>query len=184
MGFLFHFFRCIIDIRFEKNQLFDLVILTMKFITLQFLGVAMLMMLYTFAVPLSEERQGGEENEMQREGTEMQRGRINLDGNEPGGEEDRDCPCWKCWNMCSNFEPEEEERRRLTDEMQNEEGEEERRGQTNEMQREGVEMQRGGGGGGEGGKQMLKRDGGGTGFGCDLENHLQGGGWIQLLGEC
>merc|ERR1711941_240390 len=126
---------------------FDLVILTMKFITLQFLGVAMLMMLYTFAVPLSEERQGGEENEMQREGTEMQRGRINLDGNEPGGEE-------------------------------------ERRGQTNEMQREGVEMQRGGGGGGEGGKQMLKRDGGGTGFGCDLENHLQGGGWIQLLGEC
>merc|ERR1719433_2233988 len=116
-------------------------------------------MLYTFAAPLSEERQGGEENEMQREGTEMQRGRINLDGNEPGDEEDRDCPCWKCWNMCSNFEPEEEERR----------------GQTNEMQREGAEMQRGGGGGGE--KQMLKRDGGGTGFGCDLENHLQGGGW-------
>merc|ERR1712117_999146 len=125
------------------------------------------MMVYTFAAPLSEERQG-EENEMQREGAEMQRGRINLDGNEPGDEEDRDCPCWKCWNMCSNSEPEEEERR----------------GQPNEMQREGVEMQRGGGGGGEGGKQMLKRDGGGTGFGCDLENHLQGGGWIQLLGEC
>merc|ERR1711879_623659 len=183
MGFLFHFFCCIIDIHFEKTHYFDLIILTMKFIALQFLGVAMLMMLYTFAAPLSEERQGGEENEMQREGAEMQRGRLNLDGNEPGDEEDRDCPCWKCWNMCSNFEPE-EERRRLTDEMQNEEGEEERRGQTNEMQREGVEMQRGGGGGGEGGKQMLKRDGGGTGFGCDLENHLQGGGWIQLLGEC
>merc|ERR1711879_956130 len=156
MGFLFHFFCCIIDIHFEKTHYFDLIILTMKFIALQFLGVAMLMMLYTFAAPLSEERQGGEENEMQREGAEMQRGRINLDGNEPGDEE---------------------ERRRLTDEMQNEEGEEERRGQTNEMQREGVEMQRGGGGGGEG-KQMLKRDGGGTGFGCDLENHLQGGGWI------
>merc|ERR1711879_1071286 len=122
MGFLFHFFCCIIDIHFEKTHYFDLIILTMKFIALQFLGVAMLMMLYTFAAPLSEERQGGEENEMQREGAEMQRGRINLDGNEPGDEEDRDCPCWKCWNMCSNFEPEEGERRRLTDEMQNEEG--------------------------------------------------------------
>merc|ERR1712062_898980 len=44
------------------------VILTMKFITLQFLGVAMLMMLYTLAAPLSDERQGGEDNEMLREG--------------------------------------------------------------------------------------------------------------------
>merc|ERR1712043_24003 len=97
------------------------------------------------------ERQGGEENEMQREETEMQRGRINLDGNEPGDEEDRDCPCWKCWNNCDqpwtrmNFGAQED-----------------RRGQTAEMQREGAEIQRRGGGGE--GKQMLKRDGGGTGF--------------------
>merc|ERR1712038_248618 len=58
---------------FRKTQLFDLIILTMKFITLQFLGVAMLMMLYTFAVPLSEERQGGG-NDMIRGGNEMLRG--------------------------------------------------------------------------------------------------------------
>merc|ERR1711879_927358 len=83
MGFLFHFFCCIIDIRFEKTQLFDFVILKMKFITVQFLGVAMLMMLYTFAAPLSEERQGGEENEMQREGTEMLRGTDLIRGGKP-----------------------------------------------------------------------------------------------------
>merc|ERR1712062_131438 len=117
------------------------VILTMKFITLQFLGVAMLMMLYTLAAPLSDERQGGEDNEMLREGFR--------------GEEN---------------------------EMLREGFRGERRGQSNEMQKRGrgAEMQRRGSGGE--GKQMLKRDGGGTGFGCDLENHLQGGGWIQLLG--
>merc|ERR1711879_788948 len=129
------------------------------------------------------ERQGGEENEMQREGTEMQRGRINLDGNEPGDEEDRDCPCWKCWNNCKNFGGGvEEERRGLTNEMQNEEGEEERRGQTNEMQREGAEVQREGGaevqrGGEEEGSSV-------PGLGCDLQDHLQGGGQIHLLGSC
>merc|ERR1711879_601649 len=120
-----------------------------------------------------------------------------------GDEEDRDCPCWKCWNMCSNFEPEEEERRRLTDEMQNEEGEEERRGQTNEMQREGAEMQRKEGaemqreGGAEvqreGGAEMQREGGaevqrGGEeegssvpGLGCDLQDHLQGGGRFIFL---
>merc|ERR1711879_935371 len=160
---------------------------------------AMLMMLYTFAVPLSEERQGGEENEMQREGTEMQRGRINLDGNEPGDEEDRDCPCWKFWNNCKNFGGGvEEERRGLTNEMQNEEGEEERRGQTNEMQREGAEMQRKEGAEmqREGGAEVQREGGaevqrGGEeegssvpGLGCDLQDHLQGGGQIHLLGSC
>merc|ERR1711879_945683 len=67
MGFLLNFFCFIIDIRFEKNQFFDLIILTMKFIFFQFLGVAMLMMLYAFAAPLSEERRR-EENEMMQNG--------------------------------------------------------------------------------------------------------------------
>merc|ERR1711879_992458 len=115
------------------------------------------------------------------------------------GEEDRDCPCWKCWNNCKNFGGGvEEERRGLTNEMQNEEGEEERRGQTNEMQREGgAEVQR------EGGAEMqreggaeVQREGGAEvqrggeeegssvpGLGCDLQDHLQGGGQIHLLGS-
>merc|ERR1712004_391580 len=81
---------------FRKTQYFYLVILTMKFITLQFLGVAMLMMLYTFAVPLSEERQGGEENEMLREGfrgeeNEMLREGGNVMQNGPGEEEEPKC---------------------------------------------------------------------------------------------
>merc|ERR1711953_342239 len=127
---------------FRENSLFRFDHLIMKFITLQFLGVAMLMMLYTLAAPLSDERQG-EDNEMLREGFRGEENEVLRAGFRGG-----------------------------------------RRGQTNEMQKRGrgAEMQRQGSGGE--GKLMLKRDGGGTGFGCDLENHLQGGGWIQLLGEC
>merc|ERR1712004_441859 len=100
---------------FRKTQLFDLIILTMKFITLQFLGVAMLMMQYTFAAPLSEER---------RKETEMLRG-------------------------------------------------------GNEMLRGGNEMLRGG--------KPMRREEASTsapGYGCDLEDHLQGGGTLHLLGSC
>merc|ERR1712062_598619 len=133
------------------------------------------------------ERQGGEENEMQREGTEMQREGTemqreggNLMQNGPGDEKERDCPCWKCWipswtdgcwkcwDNCKRFPGEGEERRGLTNEEPN--------GGV------GTETQRGGGEG-ERGKQMLREDGG-IRHGCDLDNHLQGGGWIQLLGEC
>merc|ERR1712062_786623 len=131
------------------------IILIMKFITLQFLCVAMLMMLYTLAAPLSDERQGGEDNEMLRVGVRGEENEMLREG----------------------FRGEENEVLRAGFRGG-------RRGQTNEMQKRGrgAEMQRRGSGGE--GKKMLKRDGGGTGFGCDLENHLQGGGWIQLLGEC
>merc|ERR1712004_614895 len=93
---------------FRKTQLFDLIILTMKFITLQFLGVAMLMMQYTFAAPLSEERR--KETEMLRGGNEMLRG----------------------------------------------------------------------------GKPMRREEASTSapGYGCDLEDHLQGGGTLHLLGSC
>merc|ERR1711941_110260 len=80
----------------------------------------------------------------------------------------------------------EEERGGLNKEMQNGGEETEmQRGTETEMQRGGGnEIQRGEGGGREGGYAMQRRGGGKGIVGCDLDNKLQEGGWLELVDEC
>merc|ERR1711879_1005671 len=92
-------------------------------------------------------------------GYEMLRGVGNMMQNGPGDEEERDCPCLDCWDPCIHF------------------GVEEERGGGNEIQR-------GEGGGREGGYAMQRRGGGKGIVGCDLDNKLQEGGWLELVDEC
>merc|ERR1711941_136170 len=78
-----------------------------------------------------------------------------------------------------------EERRREGSEMLRGTETEMQRGTETEMQRgTETEMQRGEGGGREGGYDMQRRGGGKGIVGCDLDNKLQEGGWLELLDEC